>query len=79
MSNYVHHEQDWPTSYTTRDSKGKLVGHGTAFEFVEVLQEKFGFTYEVVVPEDNDIGDRDRGLLGMLNHKVRLNPRGMSS
>ena len=63
--------QDWPASATKKDEKGNDVGYGFAFEFVEILREKFGFSYEVILPDENILGDATRGIFGLLHSKVR--------
>ncbi|XP_054261952.1 glutamate receptor ionotropic, delta-1 [Macrosteles quadrilineatus] len=40
---------------------------GIAAEMVEVLKEKFGFSYEVLTPERNILGDEHEGIFSMLN------------
>ncbi|VVC91731.1 unnamed protein product [Leptidea sinapis] len=40
---------NYPLSWTERTDNGTIIGHGVAFEVVNVLQEKFNFTYEVKV------------------------------
>lgn len=65
--------EDYPLSYTQVLENGTRVGHGVSFQIIEFLQEKFNFTYEVVVPQDNILGskvDLDRSLIEMLNNSV---------
>uniref|UniRef100_A0A182QRA1 Ionotropic glutamate receptor L-glutamate and glycine-binding domain-containing protein n=1 Tax=Anopheles farauti TaxID=69004 RepID=A0A182QRA1_9DIPT len=47
--------QDWPLSYTVKIN-GSYVGAGVAFDLLEFLMEKFNFTYELVMPEQNIVG-----------------------
>nr|XP_040234814.2 glutamate receptor ionotropic, delta-1 [Anopheles coluzzii] len=47
--------QDWPLSYTVKIN-GTYIGAGVAFELLEFLMEKFNFTYELVMPEQNIVG-----------------------
>ncbi|XP_053675806.1 glutamate receptor ionotropic, delta-2 [Anopheles nili] len=47
--------QDWPLSYTVKVN-GTIVGAGVAFDLLEFLMEKFNFTYELVMPEQNIVG-----------------------
>ncbi|XP_035893437.1 glutamate receptor ionotropic, delta-1 [Anopheles stephensi] len=47
--------QDWPLSYTVKIN-GTYVGAGVAFDLLEFLMEKFNFTYELVMPEQNIVG-----------------------
>ncbi|XP_045492038.1 glutamate receptor ionotropic, delta-1 [Colias croceus] len=61
---------NYPTSWTERAENGTYTGHGVAFEIINILQEKFNFTYEVVVPEKNFIfgnGRPEEYLIGLLN------------
>ncbi|XP_023173114.1 glutamate receptor ionotropic, delta-1-like [Drosophila hydei] len=63
--------EDYPLSYTQTLENGTRVGRGVSFQIIEFLQEKFNFTYEVVVPQDNIIGskaDLDRSLIEMVNN-----------
>ncbi|XP_063233347.1 glutamate receptor ionotropic, delta-1 [Bacillus rossius redtenbacheri] len=57
---------DHPLSYVVEEG-GRKVGKGVVFDFVEILRSKFGFTYEVLTPRENVIGDNNTGLLSMLN------------
>ncbi|XP_037822507.1 glutamate receptor ionotropic, kainate 2 [Lucilia sericata] len=62
--------EDYPLSYTRRYDNGTVVGLGVAFELIDFLKEKFNFTYEVLVPEDNIIGSKTdfaKSLIEMLN------------
>ncbi|XP_049296784.1 glutamate receptor ionotropic, delta-2 isoform X1 [Anopheles funestus] len=47
--------QDWPLSYTVKIN-GSYIGAGVAFDLLEFLMEKFNFTYELVMPEQNIVG-----------------------
>ncbi|CAH2979908.1 unnamed protein product [Chilo suppressalis] len=42
-----------PLSWVDVSENGTLTGNGVAFILVDILQKKFNFTYEVVVPERN--------------------------
>ncbi|KPJ15272.1 Glutamate receptor delta-2 subunit [Papilio machaon] len=44
---------NYPLSWTKKESNGTITGHGVAFAIVEILRQKFNFTFEVVVPENN--------------------------
>ncbi|XP_037959941.1 glutamate receptor ionotropic, delta-1-like [Teleopsis dalmanni] len=62
--------EDFPLSYTQILENGKRIGSGVSFEVIDFLQEKFNFTYEVVVPDANIIGssnDFNLSLIKMLN------------
>lgn len=65
--------EDYPLSYTKLLDNGTRVGLGVSFQIMEFLQDKFNFTYDVVVPQDNIIGsttDFDRSLIEMVNNSV---------
>lgn len=65
--------EDYPLSYTKLLDNGTRVGLGVSFQIIEFLQDKFNFTYDVVVPQDNIIGstlDYDRSLIEMVNNSV---------
>ncbi|XP_013134836.1 PREDICTED: glutamate receptor ionotropic, delta-2 [Papilio polytes] len=44
---------NYPLSWTIQESNGTITGHGVAFAIMEILRQKFNFTFEVVVPENN--------------------------
>ncbi|EDW70384.1 glutamate receptor ionotropic, delta-1 [Drosophila virilis] len=65
--------EDYPLSYTEMLDNGTRVGRGVSFQIIGFLQEKFNFTYDVVVPQDNIIGsttDLDRSLIEMVNNSL---------
>lgn len=65
--------EDYPLSYTIKFPNGTRKGKGVAFELIDFLQDKFNFTYDVVVPEKNIIGsnaDFRQSLLEKLNKSV---------
>lgn len=67
--------EDYPLSYTQLLDNGTRIGQGVSFQIIEFLQEKFNFTYDVVVPQDNIIGsttDFDRSLIEMVNTSVSI-------
>lgn len=67
--------EDWPLSYTERVN-GTFVGRGQAFEFFEMLMEKFEFNYTIVRPKYNIIGstgNTDGSLISTLLEDVREN------
>lgn len=39
---------------------------GVAAEMVEILREKYGFSYTVVTPKENILGDEEEGIFSML-------------
>ncbi|KAK3927640.1 Glutamate receptor ionotropic, kainate 4 [Frankliniella fusca] len=61
--------EDWPTSGTRKNERGETVGDGFAFEFVDILREKFRFSYEVITPDKNILGDKKSGIFGLLYTK----------
>ncbi|XP_043266961.1 probable glutamate receptor isoform X2 [Venturia canescens] len=60
--------QDMPYSGTVNES-GKLVGVGYAFEVLHLAQRKLNFTYTIVLPETNSIGDNTTGMMLLLYQK----------
>ncbi|XP_047517994.1 uncharacterized protein LOC125058034 isoform X3 [Pieris napi] len=59
----------YPESWAERTENGTYIGRGAAFDLVHILQKKFNFTYEVVVPERNMLYSDDRpleSLIGLL-------------
>lgn len=56
-----------------RGEDGALIGRGVSFVLVDILQKRFNFTYEVVVPEKNfEIGGTkpEDSLIGLVNNSV---------
>lgn len=43
---------------------------GVVFDFVNILQDKFGFNYTVKLAKQNIIGDADTGIISMVYKKV---------
>ena len=77
-------KQEYPLSYLDEDDNHK----GVVFDFVNILKEKYGFTYTVKWATQNVIGDADTGIIGMVYKKVstaagynswRLKPLGRDS
>ncbi|XP_053599530.1 glutamate receptor ionotropic, delta-1 [Plodia interpunctella] len=61
---------NFPMSWVERQENGTHVGRGVAFTIVDILREKFNFTYEIVVPEKNfEMGGKmpEESLVGMVN------------
>nr|AZB49414.1 ionotropic receptor 76b [Heortia vitessoides] len=59
-----------PLSWTEKDDNGTLIGRGVAFVLVDILQKRFNFTYEVVVPGNNfELGGEqaEDSLIGLVN------------
>ncbi|XP_052122781.1 glutamate receptor ionotropic, delta-1 [Frankliniella occidentalis] len=61
--------EDWPTSGTKKNERGERVGDGFAFEFVDILRDKFRFSYDIITPEQNVLGDAHTGILSLLYQK----------
>ncbi|KOB73785.1 Ionotropic receptor, partial [Operophtera brumata] len=53
---------NFPLSYVEAGPNGTLIGLGVAFSLVKILQKRFNFTYDVVVPNKNFLGDATRIL-----------------
>lgn len=68
-------QKDYPLSWTNVNSSGNLIGKGIAFEIMETLREKFGFTYQVVTPSRNLLGDANNGIFGMLHSGVSVSDK----
>lgn len=63
--------QNFPLSYAV-EVNGSLVGDGVAFSFVKLLQDKYGFRYSVVLPDEDVMGTANTGIFGLLNSGVSL-------
>lgn len=59
-------------SWTERKENGTLVGYGVAFVLMSILQQRFNFTFEIVLPERNIVLDRkpEESLIGLVNSSV---------
>lgn len=60
--------QNAPFSYAEKEND-TWVGKGVAFDFVNYLQQKYKFSYTVVV-EEEIFGPNNTGLYGLLNNGV---------
>ncbi|XP_047004051.1 ionotropic receptor 93a [Schistocerca americana] len=58
-----------PPLTLTNNTDGALVGQGVIFEIVDILKHKLGFSYEVVKPESNILGDENHGIIGLVHKK----------
>lgn len=61
--------QNYPLSYAT-EVNGTLVGSGVAFNFINLLQKRYQFTYKVILPEEDILGTETTGIFGLLNTGV---------
>lgn len=60
-------------SYITQEKNSTIIkGHGIAFEILNTLSEKFGFTYDVFVPARRTLMNEKGGILHMLTQGVSL-------
>jgi hypothetical protein len=59
-------QQEYPLSYLDEQNNPK----GVVFDFVNILQDKYGFNYKVKRAEQNIIGDADTGIISMVYKKV---------
>ncbi|XP_028160886.1 glutamate receptor ionotropic, delta-2 isoform X1 [Ostrinia furnacalis] len=60
-----------PFSWVERGENGTLIGNGVSFVLVDILQKRFNFTYEVVVPQKNfEMGGAkpEDSLIGLVNN-----------
>ncbi|XP_015606065.1 uncharacterized protein LOC107272912 isoform X2 [Cephus cinctus] len=60
--------QDPPLS-GTKLVNGSLVGVGHAFYIFNLMQAKLNFTYKIILPERNILGDESSGVFGLLYTK----------
>lgn len=44
---------NYPLSWTEKLENGTIVGNGVAFIIINILRQKFNFTFEIVLPEKN--------------------------
>ncbi|XP_068628204.1 glutamate receptor ionotropic, delta-2 [Battus philenor] len=61
---------NYPLSWVEKDANGTLRGRGVAFSIVEILRQKFNFTFEVIVPEKNyefGFDKPESSLVGLVN------------
>ncbi|XP_047989105.1 glutamate receptor ionotropic, delta-2 isoform X2 [Leguminivora glycinivorella] len=62
---------NYPLSWVHTEDDGKLSGRGVAFVVLEILRERFNFTFDVVAPAKNyEIGPDGRtedSLIGLVN------------
>ncbi|RZF37350.1 hypothetical protein LSTR_LSTR010445 [Laodelphax striatellus] len=64
---------DWPMSRVEKDKNGVLRGSGIAFQIIETLRKQYGFTYSIVAPSKDILGDEKSGILELLhNRKVDM-------
>ncbi|CAK1551986.1 unnamed protein product [Leptosia nina] len=64
--------QNYPMSWSEKTENGSYIGRGVAFVIFEILQKKFNFTYDVVIPEGNLLHSEktnEESLLGLLRNK----------
>lgn len=64
--------EDFPLSYVERNGT-TVQGKGWAFEFFDILANKFNFSYNIVVPQYNILGssnDSQGSLMQMITQKV---------
>lgn len=63
--------QNPPLSYTTKENN-TLVGKGIAFDLINFIRDKYEFTYSIVLPQEDVLGDLKNkgGLFEMLAENV---------
>lgn len=61
--------QDEPYSGVLKVN-GTLVGTGYAFYLLDLIKQKLNFTYTIVLPDQQVLGDEKTGVLGLLYKKV---------
>lgn len=57
-------------SWVVSGKNNTLIGKGIAFEILDTLSEKFGFTYEVYLPSKNTLINEKGSILNMLTQGV---------
>ena len=62
--------QDPPFS-SIQEHNGVLVGQGYAFQILGMLKNRFSFTYKIVPPVEQFLGDDKTGIVSMLAKNVR--------
>ncbi|XP_058789176.1 glutamate receptor ionotropic, kainate 2 isoform X2 [Phymastichus coffea] len=60
---------DWPYSRYKKLDNGTYVGEGFAFELLELMAKKFKFTYTIIPPDVDQIGDENKGMIHQLYTK----------
>lgn len=58
--------QNSPMSWVEIENN-KTVGKGVAFEFMDIIAEKYNFTYDVILPQEDDLSVNSSGIFGLLN------------
>jgi len=58
-------------SWVTKEINGTLIGHGISFEIVETLRQRYGFTYDVVIPTRETLLNENGSIIHMLINGVR--------
>nr|QBB73022.1 ionotropic receptor [Protaetia brevitarsis] len=46
---------------------GEWRAGGIAFDYIEILKEKFGFNYEIIKPPEDSLDPQNNGIVGMLS------------
>lgn len=62
--------QDPPYS-SIRERNGVLYGVGYAFQVLNLLKSKLNFSYKIVQPVSQELGDENKGIMSMLVKNVR--------
>ncbi|XP_034937609.1 glutamate receptor U1-like [Chelonus insularis] len=60
---------DEPFSYIEDQNNGESVGKGYAFYIFNLVANKLNFTYEIIKPSPNILGNETAGMLGLLQTK----------
>ncbi|XP_050530491.1 ionotropic receptor 93a isoform X2 [Daktulosphaira vitifoliae] len=55
-----------PLSWVTTEPNGTLIGHGIAFEIVETLRQRYGFTFDVVKPIRKTLLNENGSIIQMV-------------
>ncbi|KAJ8675862.1 hypothetical protein QAD02_011648 [Eretmocerus hayati] len=60
---------DWPYSRIKTFENGTTIGEGIAFEVLNMLVRKLNFTYSIIPPAEDMIGNNDTGMIKQLRNK----------
>lgn len=66
--------EDFPLSWT-EEVNGTRVGRGVAFNLLNILMDKYNFSYELVMPKNNIVGstnDMEGSIIELLQSGVNF-------
>lgn len=53
-------------------TNGRITGVGLAFEIFDMIAKKLKFNYNIILPEEDVIGNKSRGVLSLIYEKAHL-------